>query len=121
MQAMILAAGFGKRMLPLTNSTPKPLVLIKEKPILFHIINKLLLQNISEITINTHHLSDKLISYLNQNFSNNFQVIVEQEILDTGGGVANAIIKKKIGKDNNPFFIINGESFCQKSINQIQK
>ena len=119
MQAMILAAGFGKRMLPLTNSIPKPLVLIKKKPILFHIINKLLLQNISEITINTHHLSDKLISCLNENFNNNFQVIVEQEILDTGGGVANAILKKKIGKDNNPFFIINGDIFWMESVNSV--
>ena len=110
MQAMILAAGFGKRMLPLTNKIPKPLAEVDKKPLLHHIIEKLFNDNIKDIVINTHHLSEEIKSSLKKKYKNAFKIIYEDEILETGGGVLNAIKKKYVG-DREPFFVLNGDIF----------
>ena len=58
-EAMIFAAGFGKRMYPLSTKVPKPLLKVNGKPIIFYIIEDLINLNFKNIVINTHHLSDK--------------------------------------------------------------
>jgi MurNAc alpha-1-phosphate uridylyltransferase len=63
-QAFILAAGYGKRLLPLTKHYPKPLIKLKNKPLIDHLIDPLHEINIKKIFINTHYLSEKLIEYL---------------------------------------------------------
>ena len=65
--AMILAAGYGKRMLPITLNIPKPLVSIGNKPLIFYIIEKLKKEKINKTIVNTHYLSEKFYSILKKN------------------------------------------------------
>tara|TARA_B100000989_G_scaffold294361_1_gene273338 strand:- start:1671 stop:2390 length:720 start_codon:yes stop_codon:yes gene_type:complete len=109
-EAMILAAGFGKRMLPLTKDLPKPLARINNKPILKHCLEKLYYSGIEKVVINTHHIHNK-ISDFTQSLDMQVELIYEKKLLDTGGGVLNAIRKGKIGKKDLPFFIFNGDSY----------
>ena len=92
-KAMILAAGFGKRLLPLTNDCPKPLLKIGEETLLLNTINFLKKFGIKKIVINVHYLGDQIIEYLKKkNFNLEIVVVNEKEkILDTGGGILNAI------------------------------
>ena len=89
--AIILCAGFGKRLMPLTEKTPKPLLKINEISLLENTINLIKVLEIKSLKINTFYLSDKIKDFI---FSNNFgleiQIIEDgKEILDTGGGLLN--------------------------------
>ena len=91
--AIILCAGFGKRLMPLTEKTPKPLLKINEISLLENTINLIKVLEIKSIKINTFYLSDKIKDFI---FSNNFgleiQIIEDgKEILDTGGGLLNVV------------------------------
>ena len=109
-EAMILAAGYGKRMLPLSDRIPKALVTINKKPLIEHCIEKLKNVGIDRVVVNTHHLSSKINEFIGtKNYK--IDVLYEKKILDTGGGILNAIKKEKIGKYNSPFFVLNGDSF----------
>ena len=90
-QAMILAAGFGKRLNPLTLNIPKPLLKIGNKTLLSNTINFLEQYQIKEIIINVHYLGEQISEYLNKrNFNININIINEKEkILNTGGGILN--------------------------------
>ena len=107
-KAMILAAGFGKRIQPLTLSCPKPLLKINEETLLSNTIRFLELFGIKEVVINVHHLREQIIDYVSKkNFNLKINIIEEKEkILDTGGGVLNAIQHFS----NNPFLIINPDT-----------
>jgi MurNAc alpha-1-phosphate uridylyltransferase len=111
-KAMILAAGVGKRMLPLSVKTPKPLVKIGPKNLLERSIELLIKIGISEIVINTHHLSEEIDNFLkNKNYQISINVIKEEVLLDTGGGILNAT--KKFA--NEPFFILNPDTIWNKN------
>jgi len=97
-KGMILAAGFGTRLLPLTQNSPKPLLEVKGKKLLQYSIEFLLLNNIQEIIINTHYLHEQIQSFVSSNYPN-IKISYEETILDTGGGILNAL----------PFF--QGENF----------
>ena len=90
---MILAAGFGKRLNPLTNNCPKPLIKIGNETLLSNTINFVQEFGIKHIVINTHYLSDQIKKYINEKkFKSNITIINEKEkILDTGGGIFNAL------------------------------
>ncbi len=93
MKAMILAAGLGTRLKPLTNNKPKALVELKGKTLLEHAINYLKLYNFTEIVINVHHFAEQIIDYLkkNSNFGVNISISDERDmLLDTGGAISNA-------------------------------
>ena len=92
-KAMILAAGFGKRLNPLTNNCPKPLIKIGNETLLSNTINFVQEFGIKHIVINTHYLSDQIKKYINEKkFKSNITIINEKEkILDTGGGIFNAL------------------------------
>ena len=92
-KAMILAAGFGKRLNPLTLSSPKPLLNIGKETLLSNTINFLEQFQIKQAIINVHYLGDQIIKYIKKkNFNLNITVINEKEkILDTGGGIFNAL------------------------------
>ena len=107
-KAMILAAGFGKRILPLTARCPKPLLKIGDETLLSNTLKFLKLCGITEIIINTHYLAEQIIDYVNKNKQNlNINIVIEKEkILDTGGGVLNVI--KYFS--NEPFLIINPDT-----------
>jgi MurNAc alpha-1-phosphate uridylyltransferase len=91
-RAIILAAGYGKRLNPLTLSKPKPLLEVNNKTLLENTIYLLEKFGIEEIMINTHYLSDQISTFIdNKKFSSKIFLIKEYErILDTGGGVLNA-------------------------------
>lgn len=110
-EAIILSAGYGKRMLPLTSTIPKPLAKINGEPILHKLIKKLRLHNVNQIVVNTHYLGYLIEKSILETFDEKIEIIFEKEILETGGGVLNAINKGFIGNQNTPFFVVNGDIF----------
>ena len=92
-KAMILAAGFGKRLNPLTLNIPKPLLKIGKETLLSNTINFLENYGTKEVVINVHYLSNHIIEYLNKKkFNLKITIINEKEkILDTRGGIRNAL------------------------------
>jgi NDP-sugar pyrophosphorylase family protein len=107
MKAMILAAGLGTRLKPLTDSTPKALIKIKNYTLLELQIKKLHSEGFDEIIINVHHFADKINIYLKQNnyFGCGISVSNESEkLLDTGGGLKKA---SHFFSDGNPFLVYN--------------
>ena len=107
-KAMILAAGFGKRIRPLTLNCPKPLLKIGNQTLLSNSLKFLELYGIEQVVINVHYLGEQIINYINKN-KFNLTINIEKEdekILDTGGGVLNAIQHFK----KEPFLIINPDS-----------
>ena len=105
---MILAAGLGKRMLPLTLTTPKPLIKIKDISLLERSINLLVVFGIQEISINVHHLPEQIKDFINQKkFKVKIHISDESDLLlDTGGGVAAGT--KHFG--NEPFIVMNPDT-----------
>lgn len=106
MKAMIFAAGFGTRLRPITDKTPKPLVQIKGKTLLEITIQKLIENDFDEIIINVHHLADQIISFLNEKkFNARIEISDEsKQLLDTGGGLKKA---SWFFDDGNPFLVYN--------------
>ena len=92
-KAMILAAGYGKRVHPLTLKCPKPLLKIGNETLLTKTLKFLEAAGINSVVINVHHLSEQIIDYVNnKKFNLTITIVHEKEkILDTGGGVLNAL------------------------------
>ena len=106
MKALILAAGFGTRLLPYTRKIPKPLFTLLSKPVIEHVIEKLVDSGCDQILINTHHLHVQIKTFIEQKrYNTDIQTIYEPVILDTGGAIANV---KAFMKDS-PFFVINSD------------
>ncbi len=106
--AMILAAGLGTRMKPLTLKTPKPLLKVGSKNLLERSINLLENHGVEQITINVHHLADQIEKFI-LNLKSKVKITISNEkdlLLDTGGGVKKGT--KSFGK--NPFFILNPDT-----------
>jgi len=92
MKAMILAAGLGTRLRPLTDTTPKALIEVAGRPLLGWVLLKLRYAGFESVIINTHHLADQIEFFLktNNNFGMEIQISHEKNILDTGGGIKRA-------------------------------
>ena len=107
-KAMILAAGFGKRIHPLTLKHPKPLLKIGKETLLSNTLKFLKLFGIKQAVINVHYLGEQIVDYISRNkFDLTVTVVKEKDkILDTGGGVLNAIQHFS----NLPFLIINPDT-----------
>jgi len=107
-KAMILAAGFGKRIRPLTLKHPKPLLKIGNETLLSNTLKFLERFGIKQVVVNVHYLGEQIIDYINNNKFNLTIKIVEEKdtILDTGGGVLNAIQHFS----NEPFIIMNPDT-----------
>lgn len=113
---MILAAGLGTRLKPLTDSTPKALVPIVNKPIINRTIDYLKSYGVRRIVVNAHHHSKRIVDYLNNGgpFGIEIDVRVEPEILGTGGGIGNT----KDFWDNEPFIVINADILTDIHLNK---
>ena len=107
-KAMILAAGFGKRIHPLTLKFPKPLLKIGNETLLSNTLKFLKLFGIRKVVINVHYLGEQIVDYINTNkFNLTINIVKEKnKILDTGGGVLNAIQHFS----NETFLIINPDT-----------
>ncbi|HET9407762.1 MAG TPA: nucleotidyltransferase family protein [Candidatus Sulfotelmatobacter sp.] len=92
MRAMILAAGLGTRLRPLTNDRPKALVEIGGRTLLEIALSRLRTFGINEVIVNVHHFADKVVDYLtaNRNFGMHVEISREEQLLDTGGGLKKA-------------------------------
>ena len=111
--ALILCAGFGKRLNPLTSSIPKPLLKINNITMLENCINTIIKLGIQKILLNTFHLSDQIFDFVKRkNFPINIQIIKDgKNILNTGGGIANMIYHSN--EDN--FLIFNPDTIWKKN------
>ncbi|WP_426165789.1 N-acetylmuramate alpha-1-phosphate uridylyltransferase MurU [Pseudoduganella sp. R-32] len=110
MKAMILAAGRGERMRPLTDTCPKPLLKVRGRPlIVWHILN-LVRAGITEIVINHAHLGHMIEQALGDGsqFGAQIQYSPEAEALETAGGIANAL--HLLG--DQPFLVLSGDIYC---------
>lgn len=104
-QAMLLAAGFGTRMRPLTDSTPKPLLPVNGRSMLDRALDKLIAAGVTRVAINAHYLGEQIHAFAERRRADVAELVVfdEADILDTGGGVKNAL--PFFG--NTPFYCIN--------------
>ena len=111
-KAIILGAGFGKRMRPITKKIPKPLVKINGVTLLENSIKFLNSLGVKHIVINSHHLYKQIVSFIKtKKLNSKIQIIVEKgKILDTGGGILNA--SKKFKKQI--FFVLNPDTIWRK-------
>ena len=107
-KAMILCAGFGKRLRPLTFASPKPLLKIGDKTLLSNTLNILEQFGIKQVVINVHYLGNHIIDYIKKNkFNLAINTVSEKDIiLDTGGGVLN-VLQHFL---NAPFIVINPDT-----------
>ncbi len=114
--ALILCAGFGKRLNPLTQKTPKPLLVINSVTLLENCINLVIKLGIQKIFINTFHLSNEIINFIKKkNFRIEIRVIEDgEEILNTGGGILN-MMKQSLDED---FIIFNPDTLWNKNYHE---
>ncbi len=118
MKAMILAAGRGERLKPLTDQTPKPMLPVQGMPLLEHQIGWLKGAGITELVINLHHLGEQIESYFRDgsDFGVNISYSRETELLETGGGIVNAL--PLLGPA--PFLVLNGDIFTDFPFSQLE-
>ena len=118
--ALILCAGFGKRLNPLTLKTPKPLLKLKNITMLESCINLIIKLGIEKIYLNTFHLSGQIFDFIkSKNFPINIEIIEDgKEILNTGGGILNMINHHQ----DNDYLIFNPDTLWNKNyINDINE
>lgn len=110
MRAMILAAGRGERMRPLTDTRPKPLLPVAGKPLIVHHIEHLAACGIDRLVINHAHLGGMIEAYLGDGSAWGVEIHYspEQRALETGGGIFQAL--SLLGEE--PFLVINGDIWC---------
>ena len=106
--AMVMAAGLGKRMRPLTASTPKPLVRVAGRPLIDHTLEHLARSGVSHVVVNVHYLADALEGHVQTApFGMDYAVSDEREkLLETGGGLVKAL--PQIASD--PFYCVNSDN-----------
>src|SRR6266516_3886192 len=111
MKAMILAAGLGTRLRPLTDNRPKALVEIAGSTLLEIALSRLRGFGVGEVIINVHHFADMIVEYLktNNNFGMDIEISREEVLLDTGGGLKKAayFFREESGGFDAPFILHN--------------
>lgn len=108
MQVMILAAGRGERMLPLTERTPKPLLTVNGKPLIQHQVERLVNSGFTDIVINHGPMGDQIENFLGDGSGFNAKICYSAEnddLLDTGGGIFKALSLLK----SDPFVVVNAD------------
>src|SRR5262245_28694324 len=102
--AMLLAAGLGTRMKPLTDTKPKPLIEVNGRTLVDRVLDKLATQGVTRAVVNVHHFADQMTAHLSKR--KDIEIVISDEralLLETGGGVIKAL--PLLGDD--PFFVIN--------------
>nr|WP_321984445.1 nucleotidyltransferase family protein [uncultured Lichenicoccus sp.] len=114
-RAVLLAAGFGRRMRPLSEQTPKPLLVVAGQPLLDHALDRLDAAGVEEVAVNAHFRSDEIERHLRARAARRTgrprtTLLREPELLDTGGAVLAALANGLV-QNAAPFFVVNGDSF----------
>lgn len=119
MKAMILAAGLGKRMQPLTNHTPKPLLKIGERYLIEFHLEKLAQAGIKELVINTHWLAEQIPAALGtgERWGLNIHYSHEPELLETAGGIRQCL-ELLTDTSSDTFLLINGDVYFEWDLAQ---
>ena len=119
MKAMILAAGLGTRLRPLTDTVPKALIEVGGMAMLELVARRLIRAGVTEIIVNTHHHAAKIADFLKakNNFGARVEISYEPQLLDTGGGLKNAAW---FFDDGKPFFLHNADAFTDIDLTAIQ-
>ena len=119
MKAMILAAGEGRRMRPLTDVKPKPLLEVAGRPLIEHHIARLSAAGFSEIVVNVSHLGQQLVDFLGDgsHWRVAITISVEQTPLDTAGGIIQALAR--LG--DAPFLLVNGDVFTDYPLAKLRE
>ena len=104
---MVLAAGLGTRMRPLTEAVPKPLLALRGRSLLDHALDRLADSGVREVVVNAHHLAPQIVAACEARSEPHCQVVVEPELLETGGGIRNAL--PLLGPA--PFAVVNGDAY----------
>jgi MurNAc alpha-1-phosphate uridylyltransferase len=112
-RAMVLAAGLGTRMQPLTDTLPKPLVKVAGKALIDHVLDRLADAGVTRAVVNVHHMADQIESHLKGRTRPAIDISDERgELLDTGGGVVKAL--PKLG--HAPFFHMNSDTMWVEGV-----
>ena len=122
MRAMILAAGLGKRMRPLTEKIPKPLLKVNDKPLIEHLIVRLVEGGITGVVVNHYYLGEMIEKVLGDGARFGIEILYSKEtaLLETGGGVINSLGKLK----DESFIVVNADiwtDFNFASLKQIHE
>lgn len=119
MRAMILAAGRGERLRPLTDTIPKALVEAGGKPLIGWHLERLAASGCREAVINISHLSERIVGALGDGSRYGLSIAysLEREPLETAGGIANA--RALLGTE--PFLLVNGDIYCECDFGRLQK
>jgi len=121
-QAMVLAAGEGRRLRPLTEHTPKPLISVGGKTMLDRALDHLAEIGVTRCVVNTHHLADQIHTHLEGRTSLDIVISHEPDLLNTGGGITKALPYF----NQDPFFVVNadiwwvdGHQSCLQQLNKM--
>ncbi|MEO5810060.1 MAG: nucleotidyltransferase family protein [Sphingomicrobium sp.] len=107
--AMVMAAGLGKRMRPLTDHRPKPLVKLAGKPLIDHVLDRLRAAGVGRVVVNVHYFPEQVEAHLAANAAG-LDVVISDErslLLETGGGLVRALPLI----DTDPFLVVNSDNF----------
>jgi N-acetyl-alpha-D-muramate 1-phosphate uridylyltransferase len=105
-RAMVLAAGLGTRLRPVTDALPKPLVALNGRTLLDQAIDRLALAGVEHVVVNTHYMAAMMAAQLARRDQPRIEISEEPELLETGGGVAHAL--PSLG---DAFFVVNADVF----------
>lgn len=117
MKAMILAAGRGERLKPLTDRTPKPMLPLGGKPLIAHQLSWLRAAGVTEVVINLHHLGDQIEAFCGTGQGSDLTIAYSREkvLLETAGGLIKAL--PLLGDD--PFMLLNGDIYTDFDFTQL--
>src|SRR5438034_8712548 len=113
MKAMVLAAGLGTRLRPLTYEIPKPMVPVLDRPVMAHIVDLCTRQGFEDVIANLHYFPDTIRDY----FGDRLEYRYEEELLGTAGGVRNCADFLAAGGE--PFLIISGDALTDIELGRL--
>jgi MurNAc alpha-1-phosphate uridylyltransferase len=121
MRAFILAAGEGRRMLPLTTTTPKPLLVVRGKALIEWHLEALAKAGITQVVINLHYLGDQIRAHLGNGAAFGIDIVYSDEpsLLETGGGIKQALPLLDPDRCDAPFVVVNGDIFTDFDFAQL--
>src|ERR687885_2216837 len=122
MRAMVLAAGKGTRLFPLTGEIPKPMAPVANTPIIHHIFDLLARHGITEAYVNVHYLADALLeAYGEESHVNGMTVrlVREEELTGTAGGVKHLAETTPVGEFNETFVVVSGDALTDVDIKDL--